>query len=148
MQLEAQRPYNKRTSYRNYVQKTQVSFFDSLSVSYLHKPSTKLLPQLHCARATHCTDCMCNQGKAADSSRLLSLTFECCDDKAVLEDEQTSSCASSWLSTAGTPKQSVASSRVTKPRLQVHLVHVSQLSVVMTKLFYKMNKHRVAYRHS
>jgi hypothetical protein len=89
---------------------------------------------------------MCNQRKTVDSSRLLSLTFECCDDKAVLKDEQTLSCASSWLSTAGTPKQSVASSRVTKPRLQVQLVHVSQLSVVMTRLFCQMNNHRVAHR--
>ncbi len=123
--------------------KTQVS---SLSMSYLHKPSTKLLPQLHCAHAQHCTDCLCNQGKTVDSSRLLSWTFECCDDKAVLKDEQTSSCASSWLSTAGTPKQSVASSRVSKPRLQAQLVHISQLSGEMTRLFYQMNKHRVAHR--
>ncbi len=66
-----------------------------MSLSYLHnKPSTKLLPQLHYAHAKHCTDCMCNQGKTVDSSRLLSLTFECCDDKAVLPDELTSSCAS------------------------------------------------------
>ena len=85
-----------------------------------------------------------HQGKAADSSRLLCLTFECYDDKAVLKDEQTSSCASLWLSTARTPKKSVASGRVTKPKLQVHLFHVSQLSVVMTRLFYKMNKHQVA----
>ncbi len=88
--------------------------------------------------------CATKGRKAADSSGLLSLTFECCDDKAVLKDEQTLSCASSWLSTAGAPKQSVASSRVTKPRLQVQLVHVSQLSVVMTNLFYKRNKRRVA----
>ncbi len=115
---------------------TQLS---SLSVSYLHKPSTKLLPQLHCAHAQHCTDCLCNQGKTVDSSRLLSLTFKCGDDKAVSKDEQTSSCASSVLSTAGTPKQSVASSRVTKPRLQPHLVHTSPLSGVM-------NKHRVVHR--
>jgi len=66
----------------------------------------------------------------------------------VLKDEQTSSCASSWLSKARTPKQSVALGRVTNPKLQVQLFHVSQLSIVMTKLFYKMNKHRVAYRHS
>jgi len=66
------------------------------------------------------------------------LTFECCDDKAVLKDEQTSSCASSWLSTAGTPKQSVASSRVTKPKLQMQLAHVNQLSFVKTRLFYQM----------
>jgi len=126
-----------------YVHRTQVPFCDSLSVSYLHKPSTKLLPQLHCAHAKHC---LCNQGKTVDSSRLLSLTFECCDDKAVLKDKQTSSCASSMLSTAGTPKQSVASSRVTKPRLQAQLGHISQLSVVMTRLFYQMNKHGVAHR--
>ena len=94
----------------------------------------------------HCTDCMCNQGRAADFSRLLCLTFECCDDKAVLKDEQTSSCASLWLMTARTPKQSVASSRVTKPKLQVQLFHVSQLSVVMTKLFYKLNKYRAVHR--
>jgi hypothetical protein len=81
---------------------------------------------------------MCNQRKTVDSSRLLSLTFECCDDKAVLKDEQTSSCASSWLSTAGTPKQSVASSRVTKPKLQMQLAHVNQLSFVKTRLFYQM----------
>ena len=76
---------------------TQLS---SLSVSCLHKPSTQLLPQLHCAHAQHCTDCLCNQGKTVDSSRLLSLTFKCGVDKAVSKDEQTSSCASSVLSTA------------------------------------------------
>ena len=51
-----------------------------------------------------------------------------------------------WLMTARTPKQYVASSRVTKPKLQVQLFHVSQLSVVMTKLFYKLNKHRAVHR--
>ena len=76
-----------------------------MSLSYLHnKPSTKLLPQLHYAHAKHCTDCMCNQGKTVDSSRLLSLTFGCCDDKAVLPGELTSSCASCaqlWVTNSG-----------------------------------------------
>ena len=44
------------------------------------------------------------------------------------------------LDGAGKPDQSVASGRVTKPKLQEQLTLVSRLSVVMTKLFYNMNK--------